>query len=135
MKEHEKSKRVSHHRPLCGNWFLRYSSSVIFSLHKDTAILMILRLVPINPKSTVLFPPGAALGGVFHPLCKIRSRHPRKLKFTGLTAYVTFYKIRKFESSTIINDVITKNNGKIRHLTKTSIKFDPDNQEISNMGR
>ena len=42
-----------------------------------------------NPKSTGLFPPGAALGGVFHPLCKIRSKHPRKLKFTGLIAYVS----------------------------------------------
>ena len=59
-----------------------------------------------NPKSTGLFPLGAAL--VFHPppLCKIRSRHPRKLKFTGLIAYVMFYKICKFGSLTIINDVI-----------------------------
>ena len=85
----------------------------------------------INPKSTGFFPLGAALGGgVFHPLCKIRSRHPRKLKFTGLIAYVMFYKICKFESLTIINDVITKNNGRIWYLTLTSIKFDPDNQEI-----
>ena len=63
----------------------------------------------LNPKSTGLFPPGAALGGVFHPpplLCKIRSRHPRKLKFTGLIAYVMFYKICEFESLTVINDVI-----------------------------
>ena len=60
-----------------------------------------------NPKSTGLFPPGAALGGgVFHPLCKIRSRHSRKLKFAGLIAYVMFYKISKLESLTIINDVI-----------------------------
>ena len=37
-----------------------------------------------NPKSTGLFPPGAALAGVFStPLCKLRSRHLRKLKFTG----------------------------------------------------
>ena len=58
-------------------------------------------------KSTGLFPPDAALGGgVFHPLCKIRSGHPRKLKFTGLIAYVMFYKICKFENLTIINDVI-----------------------------
>ena len=42
----------------------------------------------VNPKSTGLFP------GVFStPLCKIRSRHPRKLKFTVLIAYVMFYKI------------------------------------------
>ena len=27
MKEHEKSKRTSHHRPSCANWFLRYRSS------------------------------------------------------------------------------------------------------------
>ena len=45
-------------------------------------------------------------GGVFHSLCKIRSRHLRKLKFTGLIAYVMFYEICKFESLTTINDVI-----------------------------
>ena len=61
----------------------------------------------VNPKSTGLFPPGAALGRVgLHPICKIRFRHPRKLKFTGLIAYIMFYKICKFESLTIINDVI-----------------------------
>ena len=60
----------------------------------------------VNPKSTGLFPPGAALGD------KIRSRYPRKLKFTGLIAYVMFYKIYKFESLTVINDVITKTMGK-----------------------
>ena len=70
-------------------------------------------LYAFNPKSTGLFPPGAALGGgVEHPPCKIRSRHPRKLKFTGLIAYVMFNKICKFESLTIINDVITKTMGK-----------------------
>ena len=55
-----------------------------------------------NPKSTGLFPPGAALeGGCFPPFfCKIRSRHPRKLKFTGLIAFVMFYKICKFENLT-----------------------------------
>ena len=42
------------------------------------------------------------------PLCKIRSRHSRKLKLTGLLAYIMIYKICRFESSTIINDVITK---------------------------
>ena len=90
--------------------------------------------VMLNPKSTGLFPPGAALGGgggsVFTPLCKIRSRHPRKLKFTGLITYVMFYKICKFESLTVINDVImmgSRNNGKMWYLTLTSIKFDPDN--------
>ena len=39
-----------------------------------------------------LFAPGTALGGggggVFHPLCKIRSRHPRELKLSGLIAYI-----------------------------------------------
>ena len=47
--------------------------------------------------------------GVFStPLCKISSRHPRKLKFTGLIAYVMFHKIYicRFESLTIINHVI-----------------------------
>ena len=56
--------------------------------------------------------------GVFStPLCKIRSRHPRKLKFTGLIAYIMLYKIRKFESLTIINDVI------MTSLPKTMAKF------------
>ena len=61
----------------------------------------------VNPKSTGLFPPREALGGCFPPpLYKTRSRHPRMLKFTGLIAYVMFYKIYKFESLTIINEVI-----------------------------
>ena len=42
------------------------------------------------------------------PLCKIRSRHPREFKLTEMIAYIMFYKICKFESSTITNDVITK---------------------------
>ena len=72
----------------------------------------------INPKSTGLFPSGAALElSVLHPLCKIRSRHPRKLKFTGLIAYKMFYKICKFESLKIINDVI------MTPLEKTMAKF------------
>ena len=47
-------------------------------------------------------------GGCFPPphLCKIRSRHPRELKLTGLIALFMFYKICKFRSSTITNDVI-----------------------------
>ena len=45
-------------------------------------------------------------GDVFHPLSKIRYRHPRKLKFTGLIAYIMFYKIRKFEGLTVITNVI-----------------------------
>ena len=61
-----------------------------------------------NLKSTGLFSPGTALGGGLFstPLCKIRSRHPRKLELTGLIAYIMFDKICKFESSTITNDVI-----------------------------
>ena len=70
----------------------------------------------LNPKSTGLFPPGAAMGGGT-PLCKTRSRRPRKLKFTGLIAYVMFYKIYKLESLTIINDVI------MTSLPKTMGKF------------
>ena len=45
-------------------------------------------------------------GGFSTPLCNFRSRHPRKLKFIGLIAYVMFYKICRFESLPIINDVI-----------------------------
>ena len=70
-----------------------------------------------NPKSTGLFCPGTALWGVFSiPLCKMRCRHPRELKLIGLIVYIIFYKICKFESSTITNDVIMtslQNNGKI----------------------
>ena len=43
----------------------------------------------LNPKSTGHFSPGTALGGggdVFHPLCKIISRHNRTLELTGLIA-------------------------------------------------
>ena len=32
-------------------------------------------------------------GDVFHSLCKIRYRHPRKSKLTGLIAYIMFHKI------------------------------------------
>ena len=91
----------------------------------------------LNPKRAGLFPPGAALGGGGgwkKPLCKIRSRHPRKLKFTGLIAYIMFYKICKFKSITIINDVIMtslpETMAKIWYLTLTSIIFDSDNQEV-----
>ena len=76
----------------------------------------------INPKSTGLFSPGAALGGrwVFPPLlCKIRSRYPRELKLTGLVGYIMFYKLRKFGSSTMTNDVIRTS------LPKTMEKFGP----------
>ena len=40
-------------------------------------------------------------------------------KLTGLKAYIMFYKIRKFESSTITNDVI------MTSLPKTKAKFGP----------
>ena len=90
---------------------------LLISLFRNFVISQI-RTSPFNPESTGLFSPGAALGGgVFHPLRKIRSRHPRKLKLTGLIAYIKFYKLRKFESSTIINDVI------MTSLPKTMGKF------------
>ena len=60
-----------------------------------------LGLKVFNPKSTELFSPGAALGVFSISICKIRSRHPRELKLTGLIACNMFYKI-----STITNDVI-----------------------------
>ena len=85
--------------------------------HQSFLVHLEVLLFSLNPKSTGLFPPGAALGDVFHPLCKIKSRHPRKLKFTGLIAYVMFYKIWKFESLTVINDVI------MTSLPKTMAKF------------
>ena len=85
-------------------WQKRWQADFTDLSHSDTWCSLELL---VNPKSTGLFPPGAALGGgVFHSQCKIRSRHPRKLKFTGLIAYVMFNKICKFESLTIINDVI-----------------------------
>ena len=59
-------------------------------------------------KALGFFLPVQYWGCVFHPLWKIRSKHPRELKLTGLIAYIMFYKICKFESSTIRNDVITK---------------------------
>ena len=53
--------------------------------------------VSLNSKSTGLFSPSTTLGGgVFStPLCKIRSRHPKGSKLTGLIAYIMFYKICK----------------------------------------
>ena len=71
----------------------------------------------VDTVMTKLNPLGAALGCFPSPLCKIRSRHPRKLQFTGLIAYVMFYKIYKFESLTVINDVI------MTSLLKTMGKF------------
>ena len=64
--------------------------------------------VALTLKALGFFVPVQHWRGVFStpPPCKIRSRHPRKLKFTGLIAYVMFNKICKFESLTIINDVI-----------------------------
>ena len=103
----------------------------------DFNFLMQLKLLTV--KALGFFLPvqhwGRGGGGVFHPPCKIRSRHPRKLKFTVLIAYVMLNKICKFESLTIINDVITKNSGKMRYFTLTSIKFDPDSQKPSNLER
>ena len=66
---------------------------------------------PIKPslltlKALSFFLPVQHWGVFSTPLCNFRSRHPRKLKFTGLRAYIIFYKISKLESLTIINDVI-----------------------------
>ena len=63
----------------------------------------------VNPKTLGFFLSGQHWRGfVFHPLCKIRSRHSRELKLTGLIAYIISSTICKFESWTITNDVITK---------------------------
>ena len=42
----------------------------------------------------------------------------------------TIFGNSNFELGKEGHDVITKNNGNIWYLTLTSIKFDPDNQEI-----
>ena len=86
--------------------------------------------LPLTLKSLGFFLPVQHLGFSTPPPRKITSRYPRKLKFKGLIAYIMFYKICKFENLTITNDIITKNNGKIWYVTLTSIKFDPDNQDI-----
>ena len=80
---------------------------------------------PVLPKSTGLFSPGTAGRGVFQPLCKIRSRHPGELKLTRLIAYIMFYKMYTFESSTITNDVIMKS------LPKTMAKFRPPRNQTN----
>ena len=64
------------------------------------------RILTLTLKALSFFLPVQHFGVFSIPLCKIRSRHPRKLKFTGLIASVMFYKLSKFESLTIINDVI-----------------------------
>ena len=73
----------------------------------------------INPKSTGLFFPSTALGRcVFSTsLCEVSSRQSGKLKLTGLIDYIMFYKICKFKSSVITNDVI------MTSLPKTMAKF------------
>ena len=74
----------------------------------------------INPKSTgrgmYSTPPP--------PLCKSILRHPKKLKLTGLIAYIMLYKMCKFESSTIINVIMMS-------LPETMAESQcPDNQGI-----
>ena len=59
------------------------------------------------------------------PLSKIRSRQVRELKLTGLIAYIMFYKIGKFESSTITNDVI------MTSVPKTMTKFGPSRNQTN----
>ena len=61
------------------------------------------------------------------PPCKIRSRHPRELKLTRLIAYVMFYKICKFESSVITNDVIRTS------FPKTMAKFGPPRNQTNHI--
>ena len=54
------------------------------------------KLLPFYSKSTELFYLVVALGGggdVFHPLRKIRFRHPRALNLGELIAFIMFYKI------------------------------------------
>ena len=62
-----------------------------------------------------------------HPF-KIRSRHPRDLKLTGLIAYIMFYKICRFGSSPITNDVI------MTSLPKTMAKFGPPRNQKNYTG-
>ena len=50
---------------------------------------------PLILKAQGFFLPVQHWGVFSTPLCKIRSRHPRKLKLTGLIAYIMFYKICK----------------------------------------
>ena len=65
-------------------------------------------------------------GGCFPPsLGKIRSGHSRKFKLTGLVACIIFYKICKFESSTITDDVI------MASLPKTMAKFGPPQNQTN----
>ena len=47
-----------------------------------------------NPKSTEHW---GGSGGFFTSLCNIRSRHPRKLKFTGLIAYSLCYVLQNMQ--------------------------------------
>ena len=78
-------------------------------------------------KSLVFFLPVQHWGMFSTALCKIRSRHPRKLKTLGLIAYIMFYKICKFKSSTMTNDLIMtslpKTMAKIRVLHFRVFKF------------
>ena len=88
------------------------------SKHQEIAKLGLKRIMV---KSSKVSKPAiqGIVGGVFHPLCKIRSRHPRELKITGLIAHIMFYKICKFERSAITNDVIKTS------LPKTMAKLGP----------
>ena len=79
-------------------WLNKNTLILSFSLHANFASLTL--------KALGFFLPVQHWGVFSTPHCKTRSKHRRKLKFTGLIAYVMFYKISKFESLTIINDVI-----------------------------
>ena len=92
---------------------------------ENTLIINVTQSKPKHAKLTLkalgFLLPVQHWGSVFHPmpLCKIRSRHPRELKLSGLTAYVMFYNICQFEGPTITNDVI------MTSLPKTMAKFGP----------
>ena len=80
----------------------------------------------INAKTLGFFLPVQRWEGCFpSPSVKLDSRHPRELKLTGLIAYIMFYKLRKFESSTITNDVI------MTSFPKTMAKFGPPRNQTN----
>ena len=107
------------------------SNAIVFQIFNCTNCCCSVKEVPLHPPINYLTL--KALGfflpvqhwGVFEPFCKIRSRHPREFKLTELTAYVMFYKICKFESSTITNDVI------MTSLRKTMATFGPPRNQTN----
>ena len=85
--------------------------------------LLVFQEPDLTQKALSFFSTG---GGCFPPsLCKIRSGHSRKFKLTGLEACIIFYKLCKFESSTITDDVI------MASLPKTMAKFGPPRNQTN----